>query len=54
MRTIFDTPTIAGLALTVTKMQMAQEDIHDLTQMIEEIKLMSGDELENLLAAKAN
>ncbi len=52
MRTIFDTPTIAGLALAVTKMQMAQEDIHDLTQMIEEIKLMSGDELETLLAAK--
>ena len=51
MRTIFDTPTIAGLALSVTKMQMAQEDIHDLTQMIEEIKLMSGDELETMLAA---
>jgi hypothetical protein len=53
MRTIFDTPTIAGLALSVTKMQMAEEDIHDLTQMIEEIKLMSGDELETMLAAKA-
>ncbi len=53
MRTIFDSPTIAGLALSVTKMQMAQEDIHDLTQMIEKIKLMSGDELETMLAAKA-
>ncbi len=53
MRTIFDAATIAGLALTVTKMQMAEEDIHDLTQMIEEIKLMSGDELETMLAAKA-
>ena len=53
MRTIFDAPTIAGLALSVTKMQMAQEDIHDLTRMIEEIKLLSGDELETLLAAKA-
>jgi acyl carrier protein len=53
MRTIFDTPTIAGLALSVTKMQMAQEDVHDLTQMIEEIKRMSGDELETMLAAKA-
>ncbi|MEK6278980.1 MAG: amino acid adenylation domain-containing protein [Acidobacteriota bacterium] len=53
MRTIFDTPTIANLALSVTKIQMAQEDIQDLTQMIEEIKLMSGAELENMLAAKA-
>ena len=53
MRTIFDTPTIAGLALSVTKMQMAEEDIHDLTQMIEEIKLMSGDELDTMLATKS-
>ena len=53
MRTIFDTPTVAGLTLSVTKMQMDQEDIHDLTQMIEEIKLMSGDELENILTARA-
>lgn len=52
MRAIFDAPTIAGLALSVTNMQMAQEDVHDLTQMIEQIKLMSGDELETMLAAK--
>jgi hypothetical protein len=38
----------------VTKLQMAQEDIQDLTRMIEEIKLLSGDELETLLAAKAS
>src|SRR5205085_10917138 len=53
MRTIFDTPTVAGLALSITKIQMAQENIHDLTQMIEEIKLMSGDEVENILAKAA-
>jgi len=52
MRSIFDTPTIAGLALSVTRMQMAQEDVHDLTQMIEEIKLLSGDELENMIATQ--
>jgi tyrocidine synthetase-3 len=50
MRSIFDTPTVANLALLVTKMQMAQENIHDLTLMIEEIKLMSGDDLENMLS----
>jgi len=38
----------------VTKIQMAQEDIQDLTQMIEEIKLMSGAELENMLAKAAS
>lgn len=52
MRSIFDAPTIADLALVVTNMQMAQEDIHDLTQMVEEIKSMSGDELEKMLAAE--
>ncbi|MFZ0319875.1 MAG: amino acid adenylation domain-containing protein [Candidatus Sulfotelmatobacter sp.] len=52
MRSIFDAPTIANLALSVTKMQMEQEDIEDAAQMIEEIKLMSGDELENMLAAE--
>jgi amino acid adenylation domain-containing protein len=52
MRSIFDTPTIAGLALLVTRMQMAQEDVHELTQMIEEIKLLSSDELENMVSAQ--
>lgn len=49
MRAIFDTPTIASLALSVTKMQIAEGDINELTQMIEEIKSMSGDELEEML-----
>lgn len=52
MRSVFDAPTIAELALTVTKMQMEQENLDDLTQMIEEIKLLSDDELEKMLGGR--
>jgi surfactin family lipopeptide synthetase A len=52
MRSIFEAPTIANLALSITNLQMANENVDDLAQIIEEIKGMSGDELENVLATE--
>ncbi|HEX8150718.1 MAG TPA: amino acid adenylation domain-containing protein [Pyrinomonadaceae bacterium] len=51
MRSIFDHPTVAGIALLLTRMQLEQEDARDVARMIEEIKSMSPDEVQSVLAA---
>lgn len=38
LRCLFETPTVAGIALTITQMQAAQEDDEEIAQMIEEMK----------------
>jgi fengycin family lipopeptide synthetase D len=51
MRSIFDQPTVAGLALLLIRMQLEQEDALDVARMIEEIKSLSPDEVRSVLAA---
>jgi amino acid adenylation domain-containing protein len=49
LRALFENPTIAGLALAVTQKQVEQEDEQEMARMMEEIKLLSEDELEGQL-----
>lgn len=46
LRTLFESPTVAGLALAVTQRQVEQEDGEEMASLIEEIKRLSADELE--------
>jgi amino acid adenylation domain-containing protein len=41
LRSLFDSPTIAGLALTITQAQVEQEDDEEMAQLLEEIKNLS-------------
>jgi amino acid adenylation domain-containing protein len=41
LRSLFDSPTLAGLALTITQAQVEQEDDEDMAQLLEEIKNLS-------------
>lgn len=43
LRSLFDTPTVAGLALTITQAQVEQEDDEEMARLLEEIKGLSGD-----------
>lgn len=38
LRSLFDSPTVAGLALTITQAQVEQEDDDEMAQLLEEIK----------------
>jgi acyl carrier protein len=53
LRTLFATPTVAGLALAITQIQMEQGDDREMSQMLEEIKQLSDDDLDALLQVEA-
>lgn len=46
LRSLFDTPTVAGLALTITQAQVEQEDDEEMARLLEEIKGLSDDALD--------
>lgn len=46
LRALFEAPTVAGLALAITQLQVEQEDADDMARMIEEIKHLSEEALE--------
>ena len=51
--TLFATPTVAGLALAITQIQIEQGDDREMSQMLEEIKQLSDDDLDALLQVEA-
>jgi amino acid adenylation domain-containing protein len=51
LHVLFDMPTVAHLTLAITQMQMEQEDSDEMARLIDEIKLLSEDDVENFLAA---
>lgn len=46
LRALFEAPTVAGLALAITQLQVEQEDADEMARMIEEIKHLSEEALE--------
>jgi acyl carrier protein len=46
LRALFEAPTVAGLALAITQLQVEQGDADEMARMIEEIKHLSEDALE--------
>jgi acyl carrier protein len=51
LHVLFDMPTVAHLTLAITQMQMEQEDSDEMARLIDEIKLLSEDDVDNFLAA---
>jgi acyl-coenzyme A synthetase/AMP-(fatty) acid ligase len=49
LRTLFESPTVAQLALTLTHMQAEQEDEEEMARMIEEIRRLSEADLDSTL-----
>jgi acyl carrier protein len=49
LRALFESPTVAGLALAITQLQVEQEDEDDMARMIDEIKRLTEDALESSL-----
>jgi acyl carrier protein len=45
LRALFEEPTVAGLALSATQLQVELEDDEELARMIAEVKQLSGDSL---------
>jgi len=54
LRTLFEFPTIARLALPLTHMQVEQEDEEEMTRMIEEIRRLSEDDLDEEIQVTRN
>jgi amino acid adenylation domain-containing protein len=50
MKALFDSPTIAQMALVVANNQQQSTDREELEQLLNEIEAMSGDEVERMLA----
>lgn len=48
--TFFEKPTVADLALVITRIQIEQEDAAEMTVLIEELKDLSGDEVRQVLS----
>jgi amino acid adenylation domain-containing protein len=46
LRALFRAPTVAGMALTITQIQVEQEDDEEMARMIEEIKQMTDQALD--------
>ncbi|MEK7785428.1 MAG: phosphopantetheine-binding protein, partial [Chloroflexota bacterium] len=49
LRNLFETPTIAGLALLIAQGQAAQQSDEDLDQLLTELEQMPDDEAGRLL-----
>ncbi|HEX8189889.1 MAG TPA: phosphopantetheine-binding protein, partial [Pyrinomonadaceae bacterium] len=49
LRDLFASPTVAGMTLTVTRLQLEGEDGDEMARLIEEIKGLSEDDLEAAL-----
>jgi amino acid adenylation domain-containing protein len=43
LRTLFEAPTVEGLALAITQMQVEDEDAEEMARLIEEIKILPGE-----------
>jgi acyl carrier protein len=43
LRSLFRAPTVAGMALTVTELQVAQEDDEEMARIIDEIRRMTDE-----------
>jgi amino acid adenylation domain-containing protein len=53
LRALFATPTVAGLALAITQIQLEQGDEQEMSHLLAEIKQTSDDDLDALLQAQA-
>jgi tyrocidine synthetase-3 len=53
MRALFEAPTVAGLALLITGMQLELRDGEEVSLLIEKIQHLSEDSLEKILAEEA-
>jgi hypothetical protein len=49
LRSLFESPTVENLALTITSMHVEEEHDADMARMIEEIKHLSEEDLEAIL-----
>jgi amino acid adenylation domain-containing protein len=49
LRIMFEEPTVAGLALAVTQMQLNEESDEKVERLITELKLMSADDIRRML-----
>jgi len=49
LRIIFEEPTVAGLALAITQMQLREEDDEKIGRLITELKLMSEADIRSVL-----
>jgi len=52
LRTLFEEPTVAGLALAITRAQLEQEDAEEVARMVDEVRLMSGPQLQEALGTE--
>ena len=52
LRTLFNVPTIAEMATTISELQVAEEDPEEIARMIAELKDLSPDELAAFLEAE--
>jgi acyl carrier protein len=52
LRTLFEKPTIARLAPTITQLQADQEEGDEMTRLLQEISGLSGEELQKALNAE--
>jgi amino acid adenylation domain-containing protein len=46
LRALFESPTVAGLALAITQLQVEEEDADDMARMIDEIRQLTEDAVE--------
>jgi acyl carrier protein len=46
LRALFEAPTVAGLALAITQLDIEKQDADEMARMIEEIKQLSEEALE--------
>jgi hypothetical protein len=50
LHSIFENPTIAGLAEVLTENQVYREDSNELSRILAEIEELSDDEIQKMLA----
>jgi acyl carrier protein len=50
LRTLFEDPTVAGQALTVTQILIERDDKKETAQIVEEVKRLSGEALKTALS----
>jgi Phosphopantetheine attachment site/AMP-binding enzyme C-terminal domain len=52
LRILFDAPTIADQSVAIAEAQVGQEDAAEVARMVEQLKLLSADQVAELLAAE--